>query len=454
MQESNSQLNLKYLLLITGVAGLGGLLFGFDIAIITGAVPFIRVHFNLDELQLGWGVSSLLAGAVLGAAIAGRITDRYGRKRILIFVAALFAITCIGTGLAPSFSVFVINRFLGGIAVGAASILSPMYISEIAPFQLRGRLVSVYQLSIVVGILISYFINYSLHDIGENNWRWMFISGSIPSFIFFIMLFGVPETPRFLYKIGKEHQAFKILKKLNGTSHAEQEISQIKKSLNVSKAGFKVLLSTNYRRMMLVGFGLAVFVQLCGINTIIDYAPIILESAGWEIDAALFSTFVIGFVNLAFTFVSIWAIDRFGRRFLYLIGSAGLTIVLIIITILSFFDHFTGMLALILILAFIAFFASCIGPVFWTLVSEIFPNRIRGTAMSVPVFTQWIFNGLVVLFFPWMLVNAGAEITFGLLALFSGMMWIFTFFYVPETRNKTLEEIEAYWQLDHELEKV
>jgi SP family arabinose:H+ symporter-like MFS transporter len=437
----------KYLIMVTFVAALGGLLFGFDIAIITGAVPFIRDHFQLNELQLGWGVSSLLVGCVIGSAFAGRLADRIGRKIILFNVALLFAVTSIATGLAPSFAIFVLARLCGGIAVGAASAVSPMYISETAPYRIRGRLVSFYQLSIVIGINISYFINYQLHDIGPNNWRWMFMSGAIPSIIFFLLLFFVPETPRYLFKSGQRDKAFDVLRRIGGRNNAEHEIRQISDSMKQSgKVKYRDLFRPGNLRPLWVGFGLAVFVQFCGINTIVDYAPIILESAGWEIDAALFATFVLGSVFLAFTFVSIWLIEKAGRRVLYLIGSAGLTAILSAITVLSLMGRFTGDIALWLIIGFSAFFAACIGPVFWTLVSEIFPNNIRGTAMSVPVFTQWIANAVVVGYFPWMLVNKGTAFTFGLLGICSMLMLLFTYRYVPETKGKTLEEIEALWQ--------
>lgn len=438
--------NTKYLILLTTVAALGGLLFGFDIAIITGAAPFIQEYFDLDEFTLGWAVSSLLWGCIFGAAVAGRITDMYGRKKILLLVAVLFTITSIGTGIAPDINIFVVARFLGGLAVGAASILSPMYISEIAPSSSRGRLVALYQLSIVLGILISYFINYLLHDIGDTNWRWMFLTGTIPSLFFFFLLFLVPETPRYLFKKGKKDESYKILEKINGTEEADKAIVQIEESLTETKVSFRQLLKPGYRHMMWVGFGLAVLVQISGINTIIDYAPIILKTAGWKIDAALFSTFVIGFVNLIFTLVSIWAIDKYGRRPLYIIGSAGMALMLLGLTIANLIGRFEGPVVLIFILVFIAFFAACIGPVFWTLVAEIFPNKIRGTAMSVPVFTQWIFNALVVMFFPWMLVNAGGTITFGFLALMSLLMMLFTIFFIPETKGKSLEEIEKIWE--------
>ena len=435
------------LILFTFVAALGGLLFGFDIAIITGAAPFIKDYFHLTELTFGWMVSSLLWGCIIGAAVAGKLTDIFGRKKILLIVALLFTLTSIGSGLAPGIDFLIIARIIGGIAVGAASVLSPMYISEISPARIRGRLVSMYQLSIVVGILISYLINYLLHDTGVDNWRWMFLTGTIPSLLFFVLLFAVPETPRFLCRAGRKEEALLILTRIEGQDIALVELERIEDTLREKESGFRELLKPGYRKMMWVGFGLAVFVQVSGINTIIDYAPIILKTAGWKIDAALFSTFVIGSVNLFFTLISLWAIEKFGRRPLYIIGSAGMTMILIIMTIANFTGHFQGTVVLMMILLYIAFFATCIGPVFWTLVAEIFPNRLRGTAMSVPVFTQWIANALVVLFFPWMLVNAGGGITFGFLAVMAFLMLLFTIRMVPETRGKTLEEIEKQWKI-------
>jgi SP family arabinose:H+ symporter-like MFS transporter len=441
----SSSINLRYTLLITSVAALGGLLFGFDIAIITGAAPFIQTFFNLQDLGLGWTVSALLWGCIPGAILAGRITDLYGRKSILMVVALLFILTSIASGLAPSVEFLVTARFFGGFAVGAASMVSPLYISEISPPDVRGRLVSLYQLSIVTGILISYLINFLLHDIGEDNWRWMFLSGTVPSLLFFVLLFFVPETPRFLFKIGQKDKSYQILLRISGMEQARFILKQIEESLKVKNAKFSHLFEPGYRRMLWVGFGLAVFVQISGINTIIDYAPIILRTAGWKIDVALFSTFIMGFVNFVFTLISIWAIDKFGRRPLYLIGSVGMALMLTGLTIANLIGRFEGPVVLVLILAYIAFFASCIGPVFWTLVSEIFPNRIRGMAMSIPVFTQWVANALVVMIFPWMLNMAGGAFTFGFLALMAILMFLFTLKYVPETRGKTLEEIEMDW---------
>jgi MFS transporter, SP family, arabinose:H+ symporter len=445
MTGKNNEIKTLYLLLLTVTAALGGLLFGFDIAIITGAGPFIQQHFRLTELQLGWGFSSLLFGCIIGSAIAGRVTDIFGRRKILIIVAAMFAATSTGTALAPSFAIFAAVRLLGGLAVGAASVVSPMYISEVSPARVRGRLVAAYQLSIVVGILTSYTTNYLLRGVGPSNWRWMFLTGVAPSIAFLILLFLVPETPRFLFKAGKETEAAEVLRKIGGAEYAAGEMVQIRGSLSESGSRFRDLLRPELRKPLLVGFGLAVLVQISGINTIIDYAPIILKSAGWKIDAALFSTFVIGSVNFAFTLVSLRAIDRYGRKPLYLVGSAGMTVTLALLAYSHVVHRFTGALVLLLILTFIAFFAACIGPVFWTLLSEIFPNKIRGTAMSVPVFTQWTVNALIVWIFPWVFRHLGGAITFGFLSLMALLQLIFTWAFVPETKNKSLEEIEKAW---------
>lgn len=441
-----SNINVRYVLLLAATAALGGLLFGFDIAIITGAGPFLTEHFKLNDLSLGWAFSSLLFGCALGSTIAGRLTDFYGRKKILLVVAALFAITSLGTGMAPTFTFFIIARFIGGLAVGGASILSPLYVAEISPPSLRGRLGTLYQMSIVTGILISYAINYLLRDIGSANWRWMFITGVIPSILFFAMLLSAPETPRYLFMAGKEREGFAILERIAGRESAEFEASEIRASLLNKRKAWRDLLRPGIRRAVLVGFGLAILVQVSGINTIIDYAPAILKSAGWKIDAALFSTLIIGLTNFVFTFVSFWAIDRYGRKPLYIIGSLGMTAALLVLMWADLTARFQSAMVLVYILVYLAFFSSCIGPVFWTLVAEIFPNDLRGTAMVVPVLTQWISNAVVVLFFPLAFNQIGKGITFGVLAVLALTQAVFTWFFVPETKNKPLEEIEEYWK--------
>jgi MFS transporter, SP family, arabinose:H+ symporter len=441
-----TNINLPYVIFLAATAALGGLLFGFDIAIITGAGPFLTEHFNLNDLSLGWAFSSLLFGCALGSTVAGRLTDFYGRKKILLVVAALFAITSVGTGAAPTFALFIAARFIGGLAVGGASILSPLYVAEVSPPSLRGRMGTLYQMSIVIGILISYALNYLLRDVGPDNWRWMFLTGVIPSILFFAMLLSVPETPRYLFMAGREQQAFTILERIAGRESAEFEASEIRASLLNKRKAWRDLLRPGIRRAVLVGFCLAILVQVSGVNTIIDYAPAILKSAGWKIDAALFSTLIIGLTNFVFTFVSFWAIDRYGRKPLYIIGSLGMTTALVVLMWAAWMGRFQSAMVLVYILVYLAFFSSCIGPVFWTLVAEIFPNDLRGTAMVVPVLTQWIANAAVVLFFPLAFNQAGKAITFGFLATLALAQAVFTWFFVPETKNKPLEEIEEYWE--------
>ena len=437
---------MRHLLLYSMVAALGGLLFGFDIAIITGAGPFLTEAFGLTSIQEGWAYSSLLFGCILGAAGAGRMTDLWGRKRILIFVALTFMFTSVWSAVSDNLTMLVFARIAGGLAVGAASTVAPMYISEVSPAKYRGSLVSMYQLFIITGILVSYLINYLLHDIGANNWRWMFATGVIPSLLFLVMLFFVSETPRFLYLKGKNDEALAVLERIGGKTLALEEMEEIRRSLDGSPVSFKKLLDPSLRKVLWVGFGLAVFVQLSGINTIIDYAPKIFATAGWKLDVGLFATFGLGIVNFISTWVSILIVDRFGRRPLYIIGSAGMTIALFGLAIAGFAGQFSGLTVLLFIIMFLIFFSACVGPVFWTYMSEIFPNRIRGTAMSVPVFTQWIFNALVVLVFPLMLKHLATAITFGLLALFALGQLMFAVKYMKETKGKSLEEIEEMWK--------
>ncbi len=437
--------NISMLLMISIVASLGGLLFGFDIAIISGTVPFIKDYFNLNELMLGWGVSSLLIGCIIGAAFAGKLSDYYGRRKMLIVTSLFFAVSCFATGLANNFVYFFLVRMVGGLAVGAASILSPMYISEVSPSKYRGRMVVLYQLAIVTGILISYIINYLLHDIGPNNWRWMFASGTVPSILFFILLFFVPRSPRWLYNKGMQQQAYDILQKVGGTKNADYEIAEIKESLKQKTIGFKQLFNPRLRRVLFLGLFLAVFVQMTGINTVIDYAPAILARVGLEVGDALFYTIGIGIVNFIFTWVAIIFIDRLGRRKLYLIGSAGMAISMVLLSYAFSKPEINGILVLVLMFLFLSFFTGCIGPVFWTLISEIFPNRARGVGMSVAVLTNWTFNWLVVFLFPWMLDYYGGTIVYGFLAVMGLIQFILTKKFVPETKGKTLEEIEMMW---------
>lgn len=434
-----------YLSFVCIIAMFGGLMFGFDIAIISGANPSLQTYFNLSEFKLGWGTSSLLLGAMLGAFGSGVLTDKYGRKRVLIYVALLFALSCLGSAISHTFTFYVLSRVLGGLSVGAASVLSPMYVAEVAPSRIRGTLISIYQLTIVIGILISYLINFGLYGV-ENDWRWMFATGIVPSVLFFFGLFFIPESPRWLYLKGNKEESKRIITRLAGADYADVEIAEIEKTLEITRSStrLKDLLSPSLRKVVLIGFFLAVFVQLTGMNAVINYAPKIFIGAGFEIKNALLNTSFIGLINFLFTFVAIVVIDKIGRKKLYLIGSAGMSATLVCLAT-SFLLDLDGIFTMIFVLAFVAFFASCIGPVFWTLVSEIFPNRIRGKAIAFVSLVQWSVNFLIVLLFPRFLELFGGGTAFLFFALMNMLQFIIVRYYLPETKGKSLEEIEMQW---------
>ncbi len=445
----HAQLNVSYVSFLACTAAMGGLLFGFDIAIITGAGPFLAQRFALSDLSLGIAFSSLLFGCVLGSILAGRLTDRYGRRRMLLWVALIFAASSVATALAPNFALFVTARLVGGLAVGGVSLLSPMYVAEVSPASIRGRMGTFYQLSIVIGILISYGINYLLRNSGTDNWRWMFLTGVLPSAVFLILVALAPETPRFLVRIGKTQEAFLILERIAGTEVATAEIAAISGAMTHEEQSWRGLRRPGVRRALVASMFLAVLIHVSGVNTMVDYAPAIFLSAGWKIEGALFSTFLVGVTEFAFTLIAFGVIDKFGRKPLYITGSAGMAVTLTALMIAVATGHFYGVLVLVLILAYLAFFSSCVGPVFWTLVPEIFPNDIRGLAMMIPVLLQWVANAVVVLVFPFAFHQIGKVVTFGFLAVMSLSQALFTWRYVPETRNKTLEEIEGFWMLGH-----
>lgn len=330
-----------YLLFLVCTAALGGLLFGFDIAIITGAGPYIREHFRLDELSLGWAFSSLLFGCILGSQAAGRLTDRFGRTRILLWVAALFAVTSVLTGAASSFFAFIVARCLGGLAVGGVSVVSPIYIAEVSPPERRGRFGALYQMSVVTGILLSYLTNYWLRNSGPENWRWMFVTGAVPAVFLAVLLLRAPETPRYLLKMGKSVDARNILAQIFSPERAEREWSSMRANVEKDRGGWKSLLRPGMRRVLLLSICLAILIHVSGVNTVIDYAPLIFQSAGWKIDAALLATFVVGIINFVFTMAS-WMIDRWGRKPLYIAGFCAMGIILASLSLLAFKGGFSG----------------------------------------------------------------------------------------------------------------
>ncbi|MES3022465.1 MAG: sugar porter family MFS transporter [Pseudomonadota bacterium] len=445
-QSAAAPVNQRAVLLLALAGGFGGIMFGFDIAIITGAGPFIEKEFSLSHLELGLAFSSLLFGCMLGAAAAGAMADRFGRRGVMLWVALLFAATCVATGAATDFTWFNVARFLGGLAVGVVSLAAPVYIAEIAPAHLRGRMGALYQMAIVTGILVSYLINYVLRDFGADAWRYMFYTGVVPSAMLFVLMLVSPETPRFLASRGRDQEALAVLTRIGGLEQARVQLDEIRASLAPQSAGWSALLAPGVRRPLIVTLVLAILIQQTGINTVIDYSPAIFRSAGFTLDAALFSTFVVGLANFGFTLLSFWVIDRLGRRPLYLVGSIGMALTLAALAGAAWTGHFEGMLVLVLIVLYLFFFAACIGPVFWTLLPELLPNHVRSKAMIVPVLAQWAANAVVVLVFPYVFNRIGSGATFAILAASCAAQALFTWRYVPETRNRSLEEIATAWK--------
>jgi len=441
--KQSEQYNMGYILTISMISALGGLLFGFDISVISGAIPFLKQVFNLSGSSLGWAVSSALIGCIFGPFLAGTPSDKFGRRNLLVLCAVFLAVSAVGSGLANSLTSFFIYRFIGGLGVGMASTLSPVYIAEVSPADIRGKFVSLNQLTIVIGILIAYFTNYLLAGIGPNNWRWMFASEAFPAVIFLGALFFVPESPRWLYKKDRDDEAFDVLKKIAGFEYAERVSGEIKKTLNHEEKGsFKELLHPSLRFVMIVGILLAVLQQWCGINVIFFYAPVIFQKTGIGIDSSLFQTIIIGVVNLTFTIVAMRLIDKVGRKKLLLVGSAGMVVTYILIGACFYLNFLHGIHVLVLILSTIAFYATSLAPVVWVLISEIYPNRIRGEAMSVATFFLWVASFVLTLTFPILQENVGESVTFWLYAGICLLGWLFVYRFVPETKEKSLEELE------------
>lgn len=544
LANDTNNFNMAFIWRISLVAAMGGLLFGYDFAVIGGAKPFYEKYFVITSESLsGWANSCALVGCLIGAVISGGLSDRFGRKRLLILAGFLFTISSIGTGVADSISTFVIWRIVGGIAIGLASNLSPMYIAEVAPPKIRGRLVAVNQLTIVIGALLSQVVNWQVaervpekattsaaiiakiddlkaiardfaaikanpeaqnliaEDIqeietrikdlqnrypqlnlsdekavmelekttdsqnaveelkslaekaerweiyrswnGQAGWRWMFGLTAIPSLFFFLLMFFVPESPRWLAKNGKPEKAESILSRIGGISYAKQAIAEIEETLvnEVEKVNFRDLLEPRMRKVLLLGVVLALFQQWCGLNTLINYADKIFTSAGYGVSALLFNIVIVSTVNLIFTIVAIFSIDRFGRRILMLLGAIGLSVLYFLIGV-CFHCHYLGIPILSLIIAVMACFAVSLGPAVWVIIAEIYPNRIRGAAVSVSVFALWFGCFSLVYSFPLLFKHLTKAGTFWMYSgiCFAGFLYIW--FKLPETKGKSLEQIE------------
>ncbi len=450
----------RYIWLISSVAALGGLLFGYDWVVIGGARVFFEAYFHIvSPAMSGWVNSCALIGCLFGAMVSGGLSERYGRKPILTASAVTFVITSLGNGLAANINLFIFWRILGGVAIGLASALSPLYISESAPANLRGRLVSINQLTIVVGILMAQIINwYIVRNLpahasaayiasswfGTTSWRWMFCLTALPAACFFAGMFAVPESPRWLIKKGRNDYAKAVLSRIGGATYAQAEIDDVTSSLTHetgSTVAFTQLTSNRLRRVMVLGIVLAVFQQWCGINVIFNYANSIFKSAGYDISDTLKNIVMTGSMNLVFTLAAMRFVD-ISRRRLMLMGSSGLAIIYTGLG-LGFFVHLKGLPMLALVLAAIGCYASSLAPVTWVVISEIFPNSVRGGAVAVSVTALWAASFVLTLTFPALNAYLGPAGTFWLYAAICAGGFLFILTSLPETRGKTLEQLEA-----------
>lgn len=447
----NGQVSMKFVTLVSMVSALGGLLFGFDTAVVSGAIGFMEHHFDLTKLQVGWAVSSLIIGCIIGAAMSGLLSDRFGRKKVLIVASILFIIGSIGSAIPETFSGFIIARIIGGLGIGITSTLCPLYNAEIAPAKYRGRLVALNQLAIVSGIVITYFVNLWISSSGNDAWdittawRWMFGVGAIPGFIFLVLLLFVPESPRWLIKQGRPADALPILLRIHGEELAKKEVIDIKQSFEQESGSLRQLFKPGLRIALIVGVGLAVLQQAVGINAVMYYAPEIFKETGAGTNASLIQTIMVGVINLVFTIIALWLIDKVGRRLLLLVGSAAMVICLVVIGFAFHTGHTSGPLVLIFILLYVAAFAVSFGPVVWVIMSEIFPNRIRGKATAIAAMALWIADYIVSQSFPPLLSSAGPANTFWIYGGMSLIAFLFTMRIVPETKGKSLEEIQTLW---------
>ena len=504
-REAVIKMNKSYTILISLIVALGGFLLGFDSAVISGAVKGITVYFEMTDAMLGFAVGCVIFGAMAGNLLAGPMADRFGRKSVLIIVAALFAISASWSALSTGYTEFIIARIIGGVGIGGAILIAPIYIAEIAPPKLRGSLVSFNQLNIVIGISVAYFSNYFLVDLGENSWRWMLGVEAIPATIYFLSLFSVPKSPRWLImKLNKVKLARKITAKIGGEEYAEITVAEIQRGLDAKeeKGRLSDLFQSKYGTIMTIALGIAFFQQITGINAIFYYAPTIFEQAGGSTDSSFLQAIVVGLTNLVFTLVAIWLIDRLGRKPLLLIGTSAMTVALLMATLafnnatydfdqssldkisktevresLSYlegqsfssqselfeevqdkldeaqfldfkrnqitnFISVNATLVLVAILLYVAAFAISLGPVMWTLISEVFPTKIKGIAISVVGFFNSLVSFSVTQIFPWELTNLGPTTTFALYALLSFIAILFVYRYVIETKGKTLEQVE------------
>lgn len=450
--------NKNYILFIALSAALGGLLFGYDTAVISGAIGNLTTYFKLTPIETGWAISSALVGCLIGAFFSDYLSNRYGRKATMLITAVLFILNSIGTALPTSFSMFVLFRIVGGIGVGIASMVVPMYIAEIAPPKRRGALVGNYQLAIVIGIVVVYFVNYFIALQGDANWnlqtgwRWMFGSEIIPSLLFLAFIFFIPESPRWLIQQGKTVKAISILHKINSAEEVKHMQNEIQQSADQTDQNqWNHLANPLFKKALLVGIGLSILQQLTGINAILYYAPEIFKSLGSSADVSLLETSILGVVNLIFTLLAIRWVDKMGRKPLLYIGSIGMTIALAAVGFFIYFETM-GSWVLPFLLLFMASFSISWGPIVWVLLAEIFPSKIRSLALAISVFIQWVANFVVTQVFPslventWLKTQFHGAFPFLLFSLICLLSFVFVWKKIPETKNKSLEQMDQLWK--------
>jgi sugar porter (SP) family MFS transporter len=441
--SSSKTFNSRYIIGISFISALGGYLFGFDFAVISGALPFLRTQFALDPVWEGFLTGSLALGCIVGCLIAGKLADRYGRKPGLMVAALIFAVSSIGIAFSQTLTYFIVLRFAAGIGVGMASMLCPMYIAEVSPAEVRGRNVAINQLTVVIGILVTNLVNYFLADHGHDAWRWMFGLGAVPSAVFLIGVTWLPESPRWLMKSGQVAKAQQVLNKIGSIDFVDSTMKAIEKSLagSTAKQSYKMVFDKAVRQAVVMGITLAVFQQFCGINVVFNYTSTIFESVGANLNRQLFETVSIGIVNLVFTLLAMWQVDKLGRRPLMLAGSLGLSVLYIVLAV-ALQNHFPAGLVSIFVLLAISTYAMSLAPVTWVLISEIFPNKIRGVASSVAIVSLWGAYFILVFTFPILAKKLG---TYGPFYLYAGICFLGFLFVkarVKETKGQTLEELE------------